>query len=511
MTQTLRFGPRAALLLALACVPLLAARALCAEPPAPAAGGPLPPPLPENVVARVFAPDGSLAAELTWEGLGRVLVSRVLKDLNDPGSGALTILRGEIEELLVRQEAARLGLAVSPAELAAEREALSARVRLSSGGTQTLEELRQGKGMSAERFDGMLRMEILKRKVAEHPQHLGKLPADEKQRMNQISVVIIELHKQAKLAWGVPNAMAKHVPLEPETLVLVNDAPLTRAQYGRALLESLPEDDVREALERECATKVLEAEGKALVGAVMVDELALRERLWPVQRSMMGDDRWRRLEFDQYLTGVLSRKREEIQDDRYLRSFWGLVRSLRSGITDEDVRKDFEAKKESDYGAAVLVDGLQVGFVRKAGVFGSNEGRDKRSALQVVHGALRSIATGRPFSDVAKEVVKQHQDPKTGLPDPTVREGRRRLFNSEGDKLLYDAAMLLKDGEVSTVVETLGEVYVLRRVELEPARRLEEIRDVVREQLAVQAAQKYLMDATRDVRRVQLRKPLRAR
>lgn len=480
-----------------------------AEPPAPAAPAPLPP-LPPNVVARVYGPNGAVAAELDWQGLGRVLVARNLKDLSDPGSSALTIFRMRIEELLVLQEGRRLQLSVSPAEVEAKRAALAAEVRLRSGGTQTLEEERARKGMTAERFQHLLLLELLKERIAEHPEHLGRLPADPQQRMNQISVVTIELHKKAKIDYCVATAYGNVKPApDAETLAVVNGEAFTRAMYGQALIDALPEDEMREALERECATKVLESEGRALLGEAMLDELALRERLWPVQRSLMGDDRWRKLEFDQYLTGVLNRKREEIQSDRYLRSFWGVVRAERDRLTDSQVRQEFDAKKESDYGAAVLVDGLQVGFVKKSGVFGSSEGRDKRTALQIVHGALRSVATGRPFSDVAKEIVSQHKDPRTGLPDPTVREGRRRLFNSEGDKLLYDAAMLLRDGEVSTVVETLGEVYVLRRVELEPARRFEDIREVVREQLAVQAAQKYILDATRDGRRVQIRKPLR--
>ena len=43
-------------------------------------------------------------------------------------------------------------------------------------------------------------------------------------------------------------------------------------------------------------------------------------------------------------------------------------------------------------------------------------------------------------------------------------------------KLLYDKAVLLKDGETSALVETLSEIHILHRAGMEPARRLDEVR-----------------------------------
>lgn len=484
--------------------------ALLGPRPSPARAEPLPE-LPEPVVARVFDAAGRKVAELTRDGLAYALAQKLEKDLADVGSGPLTILRELIEERLVQQEAKRLGLEVSAKEVADEEQKLDTRLRLAAGGQQNLAQLRQSKGMSAEDFRAWLKLELLKARIAEHPTYLGKLPADEKQRMSQISVVIIELHKKAKLVWAVANGLGAPVtPLPDQALVTVNGDPVTRAAFGQALMHRLPEDEIKDVLERECATKVLESEGVQLDDAGMAAELELRSRLWLVQRSLMGDDRWRSLPFEQYLEGVLKMKREEIAANRYYRSFYGLVRAQRQSVTDADVAKEYAAKKDTHYGPAVVVHGLQVSFVRKTGLFGQGEGREKRDALTIVQGALRETAAGRPFSDVVKNIASRYHDPRNpSLPDPTVREGRRRLFNVSADKILYDAALLLRDGETSNVVETLSELFVMRRESMEPARGLEEVRDVIREALAGAQARARLERVTQDATRVQIRWPLR--
>ncbi len=484
-----------------------------AEPPA----APPPAPLPEHLVARIYDAQGGVVAEMTAEGLALALAQAYVKDLAEVTSAALTILRELIEGQLVEQEARRLSLVVSAGDVADEERRLDTRLRLAAGGQSNLAELRRGKGMSAEDFRGWLRVELLKAAVAGHPSWLGKLPDNEKQRMSQISVVVVELHKRAQLVWRVPNGLGSPVVPAPAgasdgALVLVNGVAITWAEFGRALLRRLPEDEIKDVLEREAATQALKSENVHLDDAGMQAELEYRGQLWLAQRSLMGDDRWRTLPFEQYLEGVLKMDRRSLAESRYHRSFYGLVRRLREQVTEAEVLAEFERKQDTHYGPAVVVHGLQVSFVRKTNVFGGGGGREKRDALLIVQEALRESAAGRPFSDVVRNLVGRYRDPRNpSLPDPTVREGRRRLFNVSADKILYDAALLLHDGETSGVVETLSELYVMRRESLEPARPLADVRDVVREALAGGRARARLEEIVQDPRRVQIRWPLRAR
>jgi hypothetical protein len=507
MTLRLPFAGRVALVLAVGIAGGPAT--LSADPPS-APPRPQAPPLPEGVVARVYGPNGQLAGEVTRETLARALAKKLEKDLQEGKSAAFTILRGLIEEVLVHLEAKRLGIQVTPQEVTARLGQLDGRLRNQSGGLQTLADLRRSKGMPESVLRHSLSVEILKERIAAHPQHLGALPPDEAKRASQISVVVIELHKKATIVWGVSNPFQPQpANLGPETLALVNGTAVTRDEFGKRLFDYLDEGDLRDILQQECATKVMETEGVMLSEAEMEAELAYRAKLWETQRMLQSQEVWRTIGYDEFLKASLKKSRDEVKAERYFRSYYGLMRRERAKVTDEAVAKEFETKKDTQYGPAILVHEFQVYFDRKNAVFTSDR-RDHREALQIASMVRNQVTgAGRPFADVAKEVVRQYVDPKTRMPDPSVREGKRRLFNVPADKILYDEAVKLKDGEVSQMIETLAEVHVMKREGSEPGFKLEQVKEAVREFLAGLNAQDLLEKIARDPTRVQIRLPVR--
>lgn len=509
--MTSRPIPLAGCLAALLTLAGVGGPAASAEPP-PSAPHAQPPPLPEGVVARVFGPDGRIAGEVTRQTLARALSKKLEKDLQEGKSAAFTILRGLIEEVLVRQEAKRLGIQVSPQEVTARMGQLDTRLRNESGGLQTLADLRKSKGMPEAVLRNSLLIEVLKERVAAHPQHLGALPADDKKRASQISVVVIELHKKATILWGVSNPFQPQpAALGIDTLALVNGEAVTRDQFGERLFDFLDEEELRDILQQECATKVLETEGVMLSEADMDAELAYRAKLWETQRLLISQEAWRTIGYEEFLKASLKKSKDEVKAERYFRSYYGLMRRERTKVTDDAVVKEFEDKKESQYGPAILVHEFQVYFDRKNAVFTSERGRDHREALQIASMVRNQVTgAGRPFSDVVKEVTRQYIDPKTRMPDPGVREAKRRLFNVPADKILFDEAMKLRDGEVSQMVETLAEVHVMKREGSEPGFKLEQVREAVREFLAGLNAQDLLEKIARDPNRVQIRLPVRS-
>ncbi|MFM8979380.1 MAG: SurA N-terminal domain-containing protein [Planctomycetia bacterium] len=500
--------------------------ALAEDPPAGGAapGGPAAAPaarggdLPPGVIARIRAADGAIVAELTSGALEGALVQHVLPDLKDAGSAPLTILREMVEEQLVRQEAQRLGLAATDEEVSAYAATLDRELRTRSGGQQTLEEKRKQHGMSWETFRESLRVQILKEEVAAHAEWLGRLPPNAKTRNSQVIVVVTELHKRARLAWHVPVAeillqqagQDAPVPEASGALVSVNGAPITRAAYGRSLYERLSEDVLKEVVDKECTTKLLQVDSVALDEAAMEDELRLRERNWLVQRTLQAQPEWQKVGYEEFLQAKLKRSRAEVKADRYYRSFYGLVRRERARVSDEMIAREWEQKRETSYGPAVVVDALQVGFERKNALLGDSGRRDRAAALALAHEVLTQVSRGQPFDLVAKDLASRQKDPRTGGPDSSVRSGERRITNTPADQILWQEASKLKDGEISPApVETLSEVHLMRRKRLEPGKQLADVKDVLRESIAGRNAQEYVLAQAKDPQRVQLRLPIR--
>ena len=524
MTRALRLAHAVSLLSALLLGSAL--RAARAEDAPTAPGAPAAPAqpargadLPAGVIARIHAADGTMVAELTAASLEGALVQHVMPDLKEAGSAPLTILRELVEEALVRQEASRLGVTATDEEVSAYAARLDRELRTRSGGQQTLEEKRKQHGMAWGTFRESLRTQILKEEVAAHAEWLGRLPGVQKQHISQVIVVVTELHKRAKLVWHVPVAeiMLQQAGQQAPTpdaggaLVSVNGVPITRATYGKALFDRLPEDVLKEVVDKECTTKLLQVDSLALDEATMEDELRVRERNWLVQRTLQAQPEWQKVGYEEFLEAKLKRTRAEVKADRYYRSFYGLVRRERARVTDEMIAREWEQKREGSYGPAVVVDALQVGFERKNALLGDSGRRDRAQALALAHEVLTQVARGQPFDLVAKDMASRQKDPRTGGPDSTVRSGERRITNTPMDQILWQEAGKLKDGEVSPApVETLSEVHLLRRKRLEPGKDLAAVREVLRETIAGRNAQEYVLAQAKDPQRVRLRLPIRA-
>ena len=290
----------------------------------------------------------------------------------------------------------------------------------------------------------------------------------------------------------------------------VNDQPLGRMEFGKGLLERLSEDILKDVVDKECATKLLQLESVALDDAAMEEELLLRERNWAVQRTLMSQTEWHSVGFDEFLKATLKQTRAELKADRYFRSYYGLVRRERARITEDLLLKEWEVKQTTQYGPAILVEALQVGFERKNALLTGSVARDRAQALAVAQSVLTQVARGQSFTDAIKEAVARGANARTGMPDPTLRSSERRLYNTQADQILFQEASKLTDGEVSAgPIETLSEVHLLRRKGSEPGPSYGTVKEIMREMLAGQEAQYFMQKQAKDPARVQVRWPIR--
>ena len=434
---------------------------------------------------------------LTKERLARATVWRVMSDLMEAGSGATTVLRQRIQELVVAQEAARLGVQVTDEELRLEYDRLDKRVRDMSNGAKNLRQvIEREQGLSIVEFLQNLRHELLKEKVAAHQKYLGLLPKDEKAKIAQIEVVIGELLKNAKVEYGVRCAMQpEREDLGEGVIAKVNGVPLMHQEFGHQLVLRLPTSRIREIIQEECRAVLTAA--WALTPEQMEALIAVEKERWLKRREMTTQEALRTVSYEDWVKMQYKLDLEGLKQDRYFRGLYGLVEAYRKQVKAEEVQADYDAQKETMYGDRFLVTDVQIAFAPRDDLLGPSGGRTRKEALKLANGILQRASLGVDFDTVAREVNEKR--------DATFFSRRLRVRNTGNGRHLYEQAKLLQDGQVSRPFETLAEVHVVRREKWIPAPTFADVEDLIRQRLAYTKANEYLEAQMTDPKTVEIR------
>lgn len=455
--------------------------------------------LPKGVVAIVGG------KRLTFEGFCTAAAQQARMDLRQSRSGPRSVLEQLIEEELVRQECRRLGLSVSQAEVNARWSKIDRRLRMDSNGARTLRDVIREQRMTEREFIEQLWHILRKERIAVQPQYLGKtLPDHEATRLRQVGIVIATVRKKTIVKYGVEtrehvDARLKPDPLPRGQVATVNGVPITEQAFGRALVLRLPGDKVREYLDRECKTALMTLQGVKLSDAELDQEIDHLRKLWPLERELQREEIWRTVSFKDRFGTQFGMSEEEVRKSRYSRGLLGLVRSQRAKVTEEEVRTVFDMEKQGRYGAHILVTDVKISFAQKKALLGDRL-RSLREALALARNVARRQAEGTPFEKIVADINAKR--------DSTFRGQRIRLYSTDRDRVLYNQAARMRDGDVSSPFETLAEVHVLRREGMRPARTLPEVRPHVRELIARRKARQWIEERIRDPQYVRIAWPI---
>lgn len=484
MTHSARLPRLACLALAVVLALALPARAEDgAQPTAPPAGW----------VARVGD------KYLTKESLANAAVWRVMSELKEMGSSPFTILRQVVQEMVVAQEARRLGLGVTDDELRRKYDELDTEVRRRTNGAKNLEEvIVREQGTTVEEFMTTLRHLMLKEKVAGHQEYLGLLPKDEGAKLAQIEVVISNLLNKAVVEYGIPTAVQPEpVDLGPGVIAKVNGEPLTHQEFGQQLLLRLPTRNVLDLIQEECRAVLTTAWA---LDAAQMDALIEREKeRWLQHREMSTQEAFRTVSYEDYVKMQFKLDLDGLKRDRYFRGLYGLIEAYRRQVTDEQIQKEYEKEKEAMFGDRFLVTDIQIAFAAQPGLLGPSSGRSRRDALKLANDILRQSSIGVPFDQIARDLNQKR--------DPTFYSRRLQVRNSGNGRHLYEQAKLLQDGQVSRPFETLAEVHIIRREKWIAAPTFDEVTDLIRQRLAFEEARKWLEQEMGNAAKVEIRWP----
>jgi hypothetical protein len=437
---------------------------------------------------------------LTLPVLSRALVRRNRQSLLEPGSQASTVLRQMIEEVVVQQEAASLGIQATPQDVDQRYAEIDRQVRAKYGGRQTLREVVYGDMHSnMAEFRAGLRHLLLKERIAGNPKYLGaSLPADENRRLAQVQVVVTELLKKAKVEYGVPSAFQeKPVDLGPGGIVRVNGLVVDAESYGLQLALRLPVADVRTVIDQEC--KAVLTREMALSEQEMEAAIEQERASWLKYRSMSSQEVLKTLSYDDWVKARWNVTLEDLRKDSFFRGLFGLIRTFQAKVTDAEVQKEYEDNKDKLYGPAIRVMDVSIAFLQENELIKSATARKRKDALKAANDILVQKESGIPFDEIARTVNAKQ--------DRTFMANPRRIRNTDDDRVLWDNAVGMKDGDVR-VVETISEVHVVRRVAGEPAPKFEDVQALIREGIAHRRSEEWLSERLKDEKVVKVRWPL---
>lgn len=476
-------------LLALAAASGPAARAARAgDPPRPPAPPPPPPvspiaplapkpvSLPPDVVARVRGRD------LTIADFEARLVARMLPELADPASSATGVFQILIEEMIVRQEAGRLGIHVSTEDYDRRYAQIDKQVRDQSGGERSLADVIREKKMTGPEFRARLEDVIRKERIAAHPTYLGDaLPKDEGARVAQVEVVIKQILKKA---------VVEREGLPAGVVAKVSGVPMTVAAYGAALHSRLAESEIRRIVQETCMTMLLDEQGLSFTPADVDQELELDRPMYERMKLEAISPEKRSLAFEGFLQLRYGATLEELHTSAYRRGLFALRRRLRASVTEDDVMKAWTAGADGDYGPSVVVTDLLVGFQNPKAVVETARYRSEEEARRLIADYARRLAAGETSKAIEAEIKAKG--------DRSILVERRALIRKGNELLLYEAAMGVADGAWSAPLPVFSAMHIVRREAYRPPPKLEEVKAVVKQHVVDEKAQLWLQDRMRD-------------
>ena len=463
-------------------------------------------PEPAGWVAKVTTEAG--VRHLTRDRLNGAVYARRASTLQDAGSNTLTILRQMIEERVVAQEARRLGITVTGADVQKRFDVIDTQVRRQANGNRNLlDVIRRDMKTTVVEFRDGLRYVLMKERVASHQDWIGPLPKNETEKLAQIAVVTAALMKRAKVEYGVPCALQETPSKLPAGHVVhVNGEPITAGELGEELIKRLPTGDIKKIIEEEC--KSVLTVSWALTPEQM-DAVIERERTeWHRVRGLATQEAFHDMPYEQWIKLQYKLDVDTLRRDRYFRGLFGLVQHYRNQVTEEQIQKDWTDNRNTTWGERFLITDFVIAFSPKTdALLGPSAGRTYKEALKLSNALLRRIHSGESFDSVVRGVNERVDE--NGQPDRTFIAVRKGVRNTGNEVFLYDEAKLLEDEQVSRPFETLTEVHVIRRERRIRPPTFEEIEDTIRQRLASRQAHDALAAKMTDPKVVEIRWPPR--
>ena len=191
---------------------------------------------------------------------------------------------------------------------------------------------------------------------------------------------------------------------------------------------------------------------------------------------------------------------DKVDGSRFYRGLFGLVRSMRSKVTEDEMRAEFAEGQDTRFGPHFIVSDVKIKFSLKDNPF-ERQGRTIHAARKLARKVMIDHGNGVRFEDIARSIRAKR--------DPTFSVLKVRMFNTKDTETRFKQIAAIKDGQLTgKPLETIGEIHVYRREAKHPGYRYDEIKDLLRDFIARRLAREWLAERLKDPKHVQVRWPL---
>jgi len=467
----------------------LALAALCAlAAPAPAEQ------LPEGVLARVHG------RQITEDAVYDRLATK-----HERGANGKQVLALLVEDVLVRQEAARRGVTVSDAETETYLAKVDRKIQYDSGGTKSLESVFQEQGSTREEFAATARQFLFRQKMAQ--KDLGWRPPKRDPAGRGVHLDDVPKHR---VALWLSSLKARHpvvmTGLPPGMLAKVGEQFVGRQEFARALAEKLPPETIRVVL-GELVLEAAAAHDLREAGIVTSDadvnaEIARQEARFAARPEVRGTG----MTYDQFLQQMRGHGVEALRADPGFRAALGLRRLLLANITVDALRTHWN-KNRLAYGERAMIRTVYIPAGRSDANLQLPSWKDAydlalRAKVRILNGAGVGMTPGAgakpvPLDEMVTRVAKQFAGGARGAQtagEPTVWTRAAVVGEEDLEKVVFTE----KTGELRGPVRTRLGYHVLLVDERRPAPAFESIQEDIREDVLRKEMRRYRLRVLTD-------------
>jgi parvulin-like peptidyl-prolyl cis-trans isomerase-like protein len=406
------------------------------------------------------------------------------------------ILAKLVDDTCVELEAKRRGVSVSEDEVAAAVKHFEDEFRSRSGNSKTVADFYAEQHCTLDEFRRETREYLKQRKMA--LEELGGKPGDdlpEAKRMLWLSAIRRRLDVKTS---GLPDGV----------LARIGDVVVDRMRFARALRDQLPPEfaiDARDDLVLEAA-----ADHALAAAKVEVTDADVAAEIATMRASFAKDPRVKGtgLTFDEWLRQTRGSSEAELAKDRGFRSWVGLDRMLLAKISDEDVRRHWEANRDA-YGERALVRQIYVAADDGGGKFRIRSFADAQElALRAKAAVLAASGRLGSAGNAAPGAPKSLAEAVTAVAKQFEGDAERRAEAGEpvawthvhlaGQEALDKAAFGGEVGALQGPIRCADGYRLLLVEERRPAPSFDEIKPRVREALLREAINSFRVAARND-------------
>jgi len=313
---------------------------------------------------------------------------------------ASSLLEQIVRETLIEQEAEKRNLSVSDEQLEGRIQDLDLQCRVESGGQRGLSEYMNEENLDEKEFYRVLKLSIAQENMARYDFGIS---GNESIAVEKLNIWLKQLQVKAKvLTEG----------LDPQIMMVVNEEPISRTQFGKKLSQMISAQKLSTLLTEMIGIQLIAAQARKM--DIELTEEDTQRELNERDARLRAEPGFERISYESYLQAAHSQSIESlVQSEKFQSEL--LLKKICLAIHHEAYLQDFfENNREyfnQQYGEAARLSTIFFKAVKFPNQFVSREFDDAMDELEAIKDRLQRGEVS--FENMAR-IYSEHDSKKNG-------------------------------------------------------------------------------------------------